>query len=354
MRLPNRNREDYKLSNVQTANRDPKEQYWDAIASGDARALRSILNAKLLPADTGKDGLTGLHFACLHNVVDVVETLLDFGADPERKDADGKLPIKLSNSLKVWRALAAKVPIPQGNLFEAAKRGDDVSARLILALTMDPTTTLNEQKKVELKGWGTETLTPLHVVAYHGHAPVCEVFLQAGADVDGKDDWEKTPLMWAARQGYLHAVQLLIEKGANVNARDKNSKTPLHYAAWNGHVDTVRFLLDKGSDVNCRNNSKETPLILAAWKGDLNVVQLGADVNAADNSKSTPLMKAAEYGHLNVVQLLVERGADVHAKDQGGRTARDWALKERHIDVAEFLAPLQFPKKKSLLSFFRR
>ena len=40
----------------------------------------------------------------------------------------------------------------------------------------------------------------------------------------------------------------------------------------------------------------------------------------------TPLSRAAWYGHLEVVRFLVEEGgADVEAKDQGGRTALDLA-----------------------------
>ncbi|KAJ3102538.1 hypothetical protein HDU96_009595 [Phlyctochytrium bullatum] len=382
------------------------ERYWSALAAGNTGVVKSILSAKLVDVNLTKDGMTGLHVVCRKNLLDAVKTLLDFGADAQRKDADGKLPIQLSTSLDVWRALAAKVPVPQGDLFDAAEKGDDVSARLILAVQKDPKASLNELREVEPKGWyGTFTLTPLHAAAYHGHLPVCEVLLQAGAEVDGRDKGEMTPLMRAAYQGHFDVAQVLVERGADVHARNKDGNTPLHLAAWRGRVDMARFLLDRGADVNCRNKEEMTPLMRAAIGGHLHVAQVlvergadvhardkygltplhwaaveghvdtvrfllerGAEVDCRDEGDNTPLMRAALGGHLHAVQLLVERGAEVHARDWMGKTARDHALQRDRKDIAEFLAskesaaartlpakqPPPVTKKPLLLSLFRR
>lgn len=40
-----------------------------------------------------------------------------------------------------------------------------------------------------------------------------------------------------------------------------------------------------------------------------------------DNGGKTPLHRACEGGHVDVVQLLVERGADLEAKNAAGKTA---------------------------------
>lgn len=47
----------------------------------------------------------------------------------------------------------------------------------------------------------------------------------------------------------------------------------------------------------------------------------GVSVNLKDSTgrKSTPLHFAAGYGRLNVVELLIIKGADVSAKDDGGK-----------------------------------
>ncbi|KAJ3102540.1 hypothetical protein HDU96_009597 [Phlyctochytrium bullatum] len=354
--------------------RDPLKEYWDALTTNNAGALKSILSTGLVQADVSRKGLTGLQVACKRNYSDIVKVLLHFGADHQQKDAEGKLPIQLSTSVDVWRALAAKIPVPQGDLFEVAKSGDDVSARLILAVQKDPKASLNELREVESKGWGIRTLTPLHAAAWCGHLLVCEVFLQAGAEVDGRDKEENTPLMWAAWQGHLNVAQVLVERGADVHARDEDGNTPLHWAAWDGHVDMARFLLDRGADVNCRDKGEKTPLMTAAWQGHLDVAQLlvergadvhardedgrtplhwaairghvdmarflldrGADVNCRDKGEKTPFMRAAWQGHLDVAQVLVERGADVHARDENGWTPLHWAAFNGRVDMARFL-----------------
>jgi len=49
---------------------------------------------------------------------------------------------------------------------------------------------------------------------------------------------------------------------------------------------------------------------------------------------SIELISAAESGHLDVVKYLVEKGADVHADDDG---ALRWAAESGHLDVVKYL-----------------
>ncbi|MCL7390365.1 MAG: ankyrin repeat domain-containing protein [Thaumarchaeota archaeon] len=79
-------------------------------------------------------------------------------------------------------------------------------------------------------------------------------------------------------------------------------------AAERGYLEEVRRLLDKGADVNARNDWWETPL-----------------------------HHAANGGHLSVVKLLVERGADINARDINGWTPLHYAAQNGYLDVIEFL-----------------
>ena len=81
------------------------------------------------------------------------------------------------------------------------------------------------------------------------------------------------------------------------------------------------------------NHSKV--LIDAAKTGDLRsvkyLVERGADVHALNDGA---LGWAALDGHLDVVKYLIEMGADVHADYDG---AMRWAAKNGHLDVMRYL-----------------
>ena len=48
-------------------------------------------------------------------------------------------------------------------------------------------------------------------------------------------------------------------------------------------------------------------------------------------------MMAMGAGHLEVVRLLLDSGANVHAKDENGMTALYWAEQYGHTEVSELL-----------------
>jgi len=54
------------------------------------------------------------------------------------------------------------------------------------------------------------------------------------------------------------------------------------------------------------------------------LIEKGANVNAKDERGDTALMRAVSWGHIKIVKLLIEKGANVNIKDNNGWTAMDY------------------------------
>ena len=70
-------------------------------------------------------------------------------------------------------------------------------------------------------------------------------------------------------------------------------------------------------------------LLAACWKGNMELamalVDRGADVDARDEFQRTPLHEACGNGHMELAMALVDRGADVDAEDDDQRTPLHYA-----------------------------
>jgi cytohesin len=150
---------------------------------------------------------------------------------------------------------------------------------------------------------------PIHDAANAGDLAAVQAQLDAGVDVNARDNHKWTPLTHAAQFGHKDIADLLISKGADVNAKEaKNQITPLHWAAWRGRKEIAELLIAKGADLNTKNKDGGTPLHNAAWKG-----------------------------HVEIAKLLIVKNADVNAKDVEGQTPLDWAEEEKHKEIADLL-----------------
>jgi len=75
-------------------------------------------------------------------------------------------------------------------------------------------------------GW-----TPLHYAAALGHLDVCEMLLQARADVNATLLDYSTPLMLAAEEGKMRTARLLLSYGAKTHCKDEAGFTVLERCA---------------------------------------------------------------------------------------------------------------------------
>lgn len=109
----------------------------------------------------------------------------------------------------------------------------------------------------------------------------------------------------------IEKLELIFTKVPNidVNYTDKNGYSLVCFAIHFGKVASVKFLIEKGADIHQRNNEfySETPLHLAA-----------RDFNT------------------DIIQLLLYAGADIHAKNTENQTPLIFALGHENIDLKMF------------------
>ena len=95
---------------------------------------------------------------------------------------------------------------------------------------------------------------------------IIQLLIEKGANINDKeirDTIDQTPLIVAAQGGCKEIVEILLQAGANIEHRNDQGETALISAAQEGHKEIVQILLDAGANVNQENADGETALELA-------------------------------------------------------------------------------------------
>ena len=86
----------------------------------------------------------------------------------------------------------------------------------------------------------------IHEAANKGNIEAVKQHLDAGVNVNKKDQLGETPLHSAAKEGHMQIIELLITKGADVNAIDAAGQTPLDWAEEEKQTETANLLRKHG------------------------------------------------------------------------------------------------------------
>jgi len=161
-----------------------------------------------------------------------------------------------------------------------------------------------------------------------GHPAIVALALKHYGNVNAKDEDGASLLALAAgsfaEDDYPNAatfdsvkvVEMLIDAGADLNARDEDGKTPIFEA---NDAPVVAALVRRGADPNARDSGGQTALFdryFAEPKSAL--VAAGADVNARDKLGRTALFTQENP---DSIKVLLDAGADIDAVDLEGRSA---------------------------------
>jgi ankyrin repeat protein len=191
----------------------------DAAGTASFPVVAALLDAGADPRATDSDGISALRLAVRAGKQETAARLRALGATEDGTDVDRFLGACLNADRQVAEQLLADQPDLPGRLTdedravicEAAASRPAETLALMLEFGFSPHT----------RRFGEQ---PLHNAAYHGNAAVVRVLLEAGAEVDARDErFEATALAFATvgsgeRAGkpgdWIGAVRLLLEAGA--------------------------------------------------------------------------------------------------------------------------------------------
>lgn len=149
------------------------------------------------------------------------------------------------------------------------------------------------------------------------------------------------------KHGNLITMMKEIKAGnVKMDQPDDAGNPLLHVAVWREEVMVAKEMLSV-CPVDLRNSKGQTPLHLAVARGSLPLIKLlldrGADIEAKDQFQYSPLLTTVQNRHLLAFLCLVQRGASLDTLDINGSTLVHWAA---YMNDLEFLRMLRSFKVK--------
>ena len=160
----------------------------EAARDGNIEAVRQHLAAGAdvnVNDQRGYGGSTPLHVAAQEGHNQVIELLIDNGANVNAKRSDGATPLDWAEDEPKIADLLREHGGKHGSIHTAAAGGDTEAVKEFLAAGTD----VNAKNQLGR--------TPLHAAAYRGHTVVVELLVANDADVNALSVNGKTPLDWA-------------------------------------------------------------------------------------------------------------------------------------------------------------
>ena len=221
-----------------------------------------------------------LMIACECGHLDIVQILLENGADPSICDNNG------DNAL-------------HHTLLSKTNGKGTLEITLLLLQTVDPNIA-NKRGR-----------TALMYACANGHREVIEHLLRTyDLDLSLTDNDGSTALYYAAHGGHIEVINVLL---SNYDYNQEEIERALTAACYGGHKELIKELADKAN--NLTENQKE---IVNTCINNVAIVASGSlNLPLIESTGLTPLMLATSCGSVGVVQvMLLISGADVNKQDK--------------------------------------
>ncbi len=172
-----------------------------------------------------ENGYTPLHRCVIRNNLELIQQLIQLGADPNTIDNDHR-GTPLHSAAHFGYTEVVEI------LFNA---GAEINA-------------LNDDNE-----------TPLHIALEYSNTEIAQLLLRLGAKANIKDIFGNIALHKAAHHYHIEIIRFLLANNFDIGVKNGAGNTPLHLAFMR-HSKVAQFLLENGADINIVNNSGYSPL----------------------------------------------------------------------------------------------
>ncbi|MCC8996044.1 MAG: ankyrin repeat domain-containing protein [Nitrosomonas sp.] len=230
----------------------------DAIRSSSAERTINLLDrltSEEINYPVTSNGETLLHLAVTSknssDKTKIINRLLALGADINRRNNAGRLPIHLS-----------------------VRAHEDPALETFEILV---------QNKADVNSLDTNKNNIAHLIMDYVKPDVLQRLIEKGVDINKANAQGETPLLIAASKGNEQNVNVLIENNANVNATDRGGNGLIHKAALIGNIRIIDLGIKHGINIDLENRNKETALSLLAARAQWSQVRILLNQGANPN-----------------------------------------------------------------------
>lgn len=274
----------------------------EAAKKDNLKRVKECLNqGAWVNCQTKSNPETPLMIACSNGNFEIAKELLDRGASPYLCSAG-------------WKAIERALVKKRNDILELLLDFDSNNRNFDYTGGLFHLTLREAEKKID---------------SYSEHLSRVNRLIDLGANINARDDTGMTPLHWAIRRNNVTMTRILIDLGANLDTVEfKKCETPLITAIMecNKHferdtsLEIAKFVIENVNDVNNINCQNETALMLAPVEFIQSLIDKGAEVNAKDINGDTALHCFSKHGKDDGINILLKNGAKINSLNDVGET----------------------------------
>lgn len=280
--------------------------------------VESLLEFGVDPNYINERNETALAFAAMKGQSNskVISILLDYGARPNIADENAKTIIEKLLDAELFLRNNKKLKMKYREGLDQEENYKNVLEEVLL------------NGEVNLSMLNSEGNPYLFDAVLHGNFNLVKMLVKYGADINvkNKEGYNIVYFLMAKnitfrrvidQQNYLIMLRNIIGLGADVNSRDDFGGTTLHKAILDNDLQTIKVLLNAGADINAVDNRGRNMIHNTMWQNKVKIFRLLYSynkklINQADKFGVLPINYAAFLGYGDFVIELIDSGSYVN------------------------------------------